>query len=84
VAGVPDDRLGEVPWAFVVRRDPEGTNGETALAEALVDHARAGLAPYKVPRGVCFVAELPRTASGKVLRSRAPELLAGVEAAPIS
>jgi acyl-CoA synthetase (AMP-forming)/AMP-acid ligase II len=84
VAGIPDDRLGEVPWAFVVPREADGTNGEAALADALVEHARARLAPYKAPRGVCFVAELPRTASGKVMRSRAPELLGGVEAAPVS
>jgi acyl-CoA synthetase (AMP-forming)/AMP-acid ligase II len=78
VAGVPDDRLGEAPWAFVVPR-----NGATALAEALVEHARARLAAYKVPRGVCFVDELPRTASGKVMRSRAAELLAGAESASV-
>ena len=77
VAAVPDDRLGEAPWAFVVPRPGHGPNGATDLADALVEHARSRLARYKVPRGIRFVAELPRTASGKVMRSRAAELLAG-------
>jgi acyl-CoA synthetase (AMP-forming)/AMP-acid ligase II len=83
VAGVPDERLGEVPWAFVVPRAGENPDGATAVVDALLEHARARLAPYKVPRGIRFVAELPRTASGKVMRSKAPELLAGLEAAPV-
>jgi acyl-CoA synthetase (AMP-forming)/AMP-acid ligase II len=83
VAGVPDDRLGEAPWAFVVPRPANGSHGATASADALVEHARARLAAYKVPRGVCFVDELPRTASGKVMRSRAAELRAGTQSAPV-
>ena len=59
VAGVADDRLGEVPWAFVV--------GAVDLA-TLQDHCRAELAPYKVPAGVTLVAALPRNEMGKVLR----------------
>ena len=83
VAGVPDDRLGEAPWAFVVPRPAAGTPSDEALAGALVEHARSRLAPYKVPRGIRFVAHLPRTASGKVMRSKAAELLAGLEATPV-
>lgn len=60
------------PEAFVVLR--EGQAGSTALAAELVDFCRKGLAPYKYPRQVNFVAELPKTATGKiqrfVLRSR--------------
>ena len=84
VAGVPDDRLGEAPWAFVVPRPGDGTEGEAALGAALVEHARARLARYKVPRGIRFVEDLPRNATGKLMRSRAVELLAGVEAASVT
>jgi acyl-CoA synthetase (AMP-forming)/AMP-acid ligase II len=59
VAGVPDDRVGEVPWAFVV--------GDTDL-ETLQRWCRATLAPFKVPMGLTLVAELPRNEMGKVLR----------------
>ena len=44
VAGIPDDRLGEVPWAFVVPRE-----GATVDADALAALCREHLAPYKVP-----------------------------------
>jgi benzoate-CoA ligase family protein len=63
------------PEAFVVLR--QGQAGSTALAAELVDFCRTGLAPYKYPRRVNFVAELPKTATGKiqrfVLRSRCKE-----------
>ena len=59
VVGVPDDRLGEVPVAFVV-----GDVDEGAL-EAL---CRAHLVPYKVPATFVMVDALPRSEVGKVLR----------------
>ena len=63
VIGVPDERWGETVMALVIPR------GEAAPAvEELVAFARARLAGYKVPRVVSFVDELPRTASGKVLK----------------
>ncbi len=49
--------------AFVVRR------GETTEAE-LIAHARERLAPFKAPKRVVFVDELPRNASGKILKRR--------------
>ncbi len=64
VVGVPDDRLGEVPWAFVVAADPSSppTAGRAR---------RAGdgehLAPYKVPVRFELIDELPRNEVGKVL-----------------
>ena len=61
VVGVPDDRLGEVPWGFVV---PE--SGELDPA-ALIAHCREHLAAYKVPVEFRAVAELPRNEVGKVL-----------------
>ena len=65
VVGVPDDRLGEVAEAFVVRR------GDNAVdEERLIAWCREHMANYKVPREVHFVDELPLTASGKVQRFR--------------
>lgn len=63
VVGVPDDRLGQVPWAFVV---PE--RGARPDPEELRAWARERMAPYKVPAGVTFVDDLPRNEIGKLLR----------------
>jgi acyl-CoA synthetase (AMP-forming)/AMP-acid ligase II len=68
VVGAPDERLGEVPWAFVVAAPGASVDGD-ALAAA----ARERLAPYKVPTRFIPVAQLPRNEAGKVL---ARELLA--------
>jgi acyl-coenzyme A synthetase/AMP-(fatty) acid ligase len=63
VAGVPDARLGEVPWAFVVT--DAGTPVDLGALQAW---ARERIAPYKVPAGVTVVGELPRNEIGKLLR----------------
>jgi long-chain acyl-CoA synthetase len=62
VAGIPDDRLGEVPWAFVVPRE-----GATVDADALTALCREHLAPYKVPARFEVIDALPRNEVGKVL-----------------
>jgi long-chain acyl-CoA synthetase len=59
VVGVPDDRLGEVPVAFVV-----GDATDDELAELCREH----LVPYKIPVAFVRVAEIPRSEVGKVLR----------------
>ena len=69
VVGAPDDRLGEVPWAFVVPADPAAALDPQSLAAT----ARERLAPYKVPTRFIAVGELPRNEAGKVLHR---ELLA--------
>ncbi len=63
VVARPDDRWGEVPVAFVVLRD-----GATVTADSLLEHCRAQLARFKVPRSVAFLPALPRNPSGKVLK----------------
>jgi O-succinylbenzoic acid--CoA ligase len=63
VVGRPDPEWGEAVTAFVV------VSGEVADAD-LVAHARGRLAGYKVPRAIVRVEELPRTASGKLLKGR--------------
>ena len=51
--------------------------GDAAMTKALQDHVKATIAPYKYPRAIEFVAELPRTQTGKLqrfeLRRRAAE-----------
>jgi long-chain acyl-CoA synthetase len=62
VIGRPDPEAGEVPKAFVVRKDPALT------AETLLDWARGRLAGYKTLHEVALVDAIPKTASGKILR----------------
>ena len=63
VVGVPDAYRGETVKAFVSLRP-----GERVEADELIAFCRERMAAYKYPRVVEFVDELPRTASGKVLR----------------
>jgi fatty-acyl-CoA synthase len=73
VVGLPHPRWGEAPHAFVVL-----AAGQQASQEELVQFARERLAHFKAPHGVSFVAELPKTATGKiqkfVLRKGAPAI----------
>ena len=62
----PDPERGEVVKAFVVLR--AGHAASDALARELQEHVKRVTAPYKYPRRVEFVAELPKTASGKLRR----------------
>jgi long-chain acyl-CoA synthetase len=59
---VPDAQSGEVVKLFIVRKDPSLT------AADVLAHARRSLTGYKVPRHVEFLASLPKTNVGKVLR----------------
>jgi benzoate-CoA ligase len=66
VIGVPDESALIKPKAFVVTKP--GVSGTAALADALKQHVKDRLAPYKYPRWVEFVPELPKTATGKIQR----------------
>jgi long-chain acyl-CoA synthetase len=70
VVGVPDERLGAVPVAFVVAH-PSVTEDELRAI------CREHLAPYKVPVAFVFVDGLPRNDAGKLLRTELAELDAG-------
>jgi fatty-acyl-CoA synthase len=61
VVGMPDERWGEAPHAFVVLKA-----GESASAEELTAFLRDRMAHFKVPKVFIFVAELPKTATGKI------------------
>lgn len=61
IVGLPHERWGEAPHAFVVLRA-----GAVANSQELIEFARAHLAHFKAPQGVTFVEELPKTATGKI------------------
>jgi long-chain acyl-CoA synthetase len=63
VKGVPDERLGQVPVAFVVVKE-----GQAVIREELEALCRDRIANYKVPRRFHFTSELPRAAQGKVMK----------------
>jgi acyl-CoA synthetase (AMP-forming)/AMP-acid ligase II len=61
VIGIPDDRWGERPKAFVVL-----ATGQAASERELIDHVRSEIAHYKAPDVIEFVTELPRNSTGKL------------------
>ena len=61
VIGIPDDRWGERPKAFVVLAP-----GQDAGERELIDHVRSRIAHYKAPDTIEFVAQLPRNSTGKI------------------
>jgi len=63
VIGAPDEERGQIVKAFVVLKP-----GAQVEARMLQEHVKATIAPYKYPRAVEFVAELPKTHTGKLQR----------------
>ncbi|OPY84827.1 MAG: Long-chain-fatty-acid--CoA ligase [Smithella sp. PtaU1.Bin162] len=61
VVGVADERLGEIPRAFVVMKE-----GFKSTEKDIIELARANMAPYKTPRSVVFLDALPTTSIGKI------------------
>ncbi|HIW90556.1 MAG TPA: acyl-CoA synthetase, partial [Candidatus Corynebacterium avicola] len=67
VIGVPDEKWGERLRAYVVLA-PE-TDASSTVESSVVDHCRALIAGYKVPRDYRIIEELPRTSTGKVRKN---------------
>lgn len=63
VIGVPDEKWGERPKAFVIVAP-----SATVTADELRDHVRRHLARFKVPDDIVFIDELPRTSTGKIVK----------------
>jgi acetyl-CoA synthetase len=72
VVASPDEIRGHVVKAFIVLKD--GFGGTEELAVELQRHVKSMTAPYKYPRKIEFIAELPKTISGKVRRVELREL----------
>jgi len=68
VIGVPDEKWGEVGRAIVVPRE-----GQKPSEDELIEHCRARLARYKVPKSVVFTESLPISAAGKILKRELKE-----------
>ncbi len=75
VVGMPHEKWGEAPHAFVVLRA-----SATATAAELREHTRAHLAHFKCPHAFHFVTELPKTATGKVQKFVLRQGRAGIAA----
>ncbi|EMA07487.1 AMP-dependent synthetase and ligase [Haloferax denitrificans ATCC 35960] len=71
VVGAPDEERGQVVKAFVILAD--GFDASDELTESLQNHVKNTLAPYKYPRRVEYVDELPRTETGKIQRVKLRE-----------
>ena len=63
VGSQPDDQKGEIAKAYIVLKD-----GATGDPDEIIAFCRETLAAYKVPRAVQFVADLPKTSTGKIMR----------------
>jgi 2-aminobenzoate-CoA ligase len=76
VVGQPDEARGQIVKAYVVLQP--GLIGDAAMTLALQEHTKAAIAPYKYPRAIEYVPNLPRTQTGKLqrfaLRQRAATL----------
>ncbi|WP_252107341.1 MULTISPECIES: benzoate-CoA ligase family protein [unclassified Halomonas] len=68
VIGVPDLERGQIVKAFVVLN--AGFEEDEACGKMLQDHVKQTIAPYKYPRSVSFIDQLPKTTTGKVQRFR--------------
>ena len=79
VVGKPDPQRTQIVTAFVILAP--GFEGSEQLAQELQEHVKRVTAPYKYPREIHFVTELPKTVSGKIRRS---ELRARLESGAVS
>jgi 2-aminobenzoate-CoA ligase len=75
VVGKADEERGMIVKAYVVLKP--GHHADEAMTQALQEHVKQTLAPYKYPREIEFVPGLPRTETGKLQRFRLRQLAAG-------
>jgi len=68
VIAVPDEKWGEVPKALVVLKP-----GESVTEQEIIDHCRARIAAFKVPKSVEFLDSLPKGGTGKILKKELRE-----------
>jgi 2-aminobenzoate-CoA ligase len=81
VVGAPDDARGMIVKAYIVLAADAAADG--ALVTALQEHVKREIAPYKYPRAIEFVAQLPKTETGKLKRFALRQMAeAGAEASP--
>ncbi|WP_426534669.1 benzoate-CoA ligase family protein [Bradyrhizobium sp. McL0615] len=80
VVGAPDEARGMIVKAYVVLTG--GAKGDAALTQALQDHVKQAIAPYKYPRAIEYVAQLPKTETGKLRRFALRQMAAGGPALP--
>ena len=80
VVAAPDPDRGHIVKAYVVLAP--GATGDAAKAKELQDFTKASIAPYKYPRAVEFIDELPKTATGKLQRFRLRQAVEAGETAP--
>ena len=66
VVGAPDEARGMIVKAYIVLAP--GFTGDAALVTALQDYVKREIAPYKYPRAIEFIAQLPKTETGKLRR----------------
>lgn len=72
VVGMPDPLRGSVVAAYLVLN--EGFAPSDALAAEIADHVKSRLAAYEYPRAVRFIAEMPMTTTGKIIRATLREM----------
>jgi 2-aminobenzoate-CoA ligase len=80
VVGAPDEARGMIVKAYVVLAG--GAKGDSALTQALQDHVKQTIAPYKYPRAIEYVAQLPKTETGKLRRFALRQMAAAGPASP--
>lgn len=74
VVGVPHESLGEVPVVFYVSRE-----GASVTPDAVIGYCQNSLPPFKVPAQARAIEAIPKTASGKIIRHKLAEVVAGSE-----
>lgn len=78
VVGAPDPERGMIVKAYVVLKN--GVTADATLTKALQDYVKADIAPYKYPREIAYVDELPKTRTGKLQRFELRRMAAELKA----